>query len=66
MSEERDWDCITFLNAEQEVESSLNVSGSDAEILDYYPSLRYVILIKRNHILILKGLTYLSKFISPL
>ena len=55
-SEERGWNSITFLNVEQEVESSLNVSGSDAEILDKYPMLRYVILIKRNHISSLKEL----------
>ena len=34
MSEERGCDSITFFNVKQEVESSLNVSGSDAEILD--------------------------------
>ena len=38
MSEERGCDSITFFNVKQEVESSLNVSGSDAEILDKYPS----------------------------
>ena len=34
VSEERGCDSITFFNVKQEVESSLNVSGSDAEILD--------------------------------